>query len=166
MPRAVPALVASFVASLILACAGAAQAQPVDPLQSPECSAAREALAQAQENAAARRAGARDALATARENARLACLGRESGNAQRVGAPDPPIAVPAPVIEPPPPPRALVTPISPPPPPLQIPRPAAITACDPGGCWDSNGQRLNQLGPMLVGPHGACTVQGGVVQCP
>jgi hypothetical protein len=162
MPRTLLALLVAGP----LVCASAAQAQSADPLHSPGCAAAREALAQAQEDAAARRAGARAALAAAKENARLACLGRDSGNAQRVGAPDPPIAVPPPMMEPPPPPRTLVAPIAPPPPPLQIPRPAAITACDPGGCWDSNGQRLNQLGPMLVGPRGACTVQGGVVQCP
>jgi hypothetical protein len=49
---------------------------------------------------------------------------------------------------------------------LAIPRPTVITTCDPGGCWDSAGHRLNNLGPMLVGPRGPCTLQGGIANCP
>jgi hypothetical protein len=155
----------TFVPAVMLALSAAANAQQAsDPLRSPECAAAREALADAQQDAAQRGAGSRQKLASAREAARLACLGRDSGNAQRVGAPEPVIVVPPPVLDPPAPARPVA--VIPAPPPLQIPRPAAITSCDPGGCWDSNGQRLNQLGPVLVGPHGACTVQGSVVQCP
>lgn len=160
MPRVAPALV------FALAAVAAHAQQAADPLRSPDCIAAREALADAQHAAAQHREGSREKLASARERARLSCLGRESGTAQRVGAPEPAIVVPPPVLEPPAPPRPVAVIPPPPPPPLQIPRPAAITACDPGGCWDSNGQRLNQLGPVLVGPHGACTVQGSVVQCP
>lgn len=153
--------------ALVLACVAGALAQAADPLHSPECLAARDALDRAQEDAAAHPTQSHPALAGAREDARLACLGRESGTAQRVGAPEPPIAVPPPVIEPPAPPRAVVAPLrTPPPSPVQLSPPAAITACDPGGCWDSNGQRLNQLGPVLVGPRGVCTVQGALVQCP
>lgn len=71
------------------------------------------------------------------------------------------IVVPPPVIDGPP---AIVT--EPPWPPVAIPRPAVVTTCDPGGCWDSEGRRLNQVGPLLVGPHGACTMQAGAAQCP
>jgi hypothetical protein len=59
-----------------------------------------------------------------------------------------------------------IAPVQPPPPPLRVDRPAVITACDPGGCWDSNGTRLNRAGPVLLGPTGACSVSGGFVHCP
>lgn len=69
--------------------------------------------------------------------------------------------VPAPVIETVHPPVPAL-----PPAPVEAPRPAALTTCDPGGCWDSRGKRLDSVGPLLVGPRGACDVQGGVVLCP
>jgi len=72
------------------------------------------------------------------------------------------IVVPPPVIDGPP---AVVA--EPPRPPLAVPRPAAVvTVCDPGGCWDGEARRLNQVGPVLMGPHGACTMQAGAAQCP
>ena len=52
------------------------------------------------------------------------------------------------------------------PPPVAVPRAAVITQCDPTGCWDSNGQRLNRVGPGLAGPGGSCTVQGNAALCP
>ena len=69
--------------------------------------------------------------------------------------------VPPPVIE-------TVRPpvIAPSAPAVDAAKPAAVTACDPGGCWDSQGRRLERIGPQLTGPRGACTVQAGVVQCP
>ena len=60
-------------------------------------------------------------------------------------------------------PAALPTPL---PPPVALPRAAVITQCDPTGCWDSSGQRLNRVGPGLAGPGGPCTVQGNSVICP
>jgi len=51
-------------------------------------------------------------------------------------------------------------------PPVAVPRAAVITQCDPTGCWDSNGHRLNRVGPGLAGPGGPCTVQGNAVMCP
>jgi hypothetical protein len=44
--------------------------------------------------------------------------------------------------------------------------PPVVTACDLGGCWDSNGTRLNRAGPQLIGPRGACTTVGATVYCP
>jgi hypothetical protein len=44
--------------------------------------------------------------------------------------------------------------------------PVAITSCDSGGCWTSDGSRLQRLGPTLWGPRGACSVVGAVVRCP
>jgi len=49
---------------------------------------------------------------------------------------------------------------------VHIPRPVAITTCDAGGCWDSQGHRLNFMGPMLIGPQGLCSLQAGAVHCP
>ncbi|MES3003980.1 MAG: hypothetical protein V4787_25035 [Pseudomonadota bacterium] len=63
-------------------------------------------------------------------------------------------------------PESAVPAISPPSPPLAIPRPATISSCDPAGCWDSEGRRLNNQGPLLLGPRGPCLQQGGVVSCP
>ena len=50
--------------------------------------------------------------------------------------------------------------------PVPNPRPQAMTMCDPGGCWDSEGRRVNRAGPVLVTPRGACVAQGATVQCP
>jgi len=73
----------------------------------------------------------------------------------------PVIVVPPPVIDGPRPPVLVA-----PPPPLEIAKPAALTTCDAGGCWDSEGRRLDRSGPVLVGPRGGCMVQAGVVHCP
>jgi hypothetical protein len=70
-----------------------------------------------------------------------------------------PIEPPAvPVLPPPQPPAAVA--------PLASTRPPVITTCDAAGCWDSEGQRHNQMGPLLVGPRGLCTLQGGLLNCP
>jgi hypothetical protein len=81
---------------------------------------------------------------------------------QRSGAPYPPISVPPTTIAVP---RPLPVPDTTPQPQVVIPRPATVTACDPAGCWDSDGRRLNQIGPQIVGPQGPCNMQGGVVSC-
>ena len=144
---------------------GAAANETVDPLRSRDCSAAQATLEAALSQAGAHAAGAPERLLRARQQAIAACLGSAPMRGERSGAPEPPIVV-APTrigsrVDPLPLPS-----ISPPPAPPAAGRPAAITSCDPGGCWDSEGRRLNQLGPVLVGPQGACTVQGGVVACP
>jgi hypothetical protein len=41
-----------------------------------------------------------------------------------------------------------------------------VTTCDIGGCWTSDGTRLQRAGPDLVGPRGVCTVQGALAFCP
>jgi hypothetical protein len=152
---------------LALAAAAFAHAQAADPLHSPECDAQRAALEHALDEAASKRAGAAERLAAVRKRAIETCLGPERGGRERVGAPDPPIVVPAPVIEAPRAPvAALPAPVAAPQPAVVVPRPAVITACDPGGCWDSEGHRLNSVGPMIVGPRGVCTLQGGLAHCP
>ena len=50
--------------------------------------------------------------------------------------------------------------------PTQPPPPVTILSCDAAGCQASDGTRLNRAGPVLIGPRGACSVQGSVVVCP
>lgn len=88
---------------------------------------------------------------------------RELPDGSGIRAPYPAVRVP-PV-------GAVDTPVLPPPPalppaPLVVPRAAVITQCDPTGCWDSSGRRLNRVGPSLAGPGGPCTVQGHSALCP
>jgi hypothetical protein len=136
-----------------------------DPMASPECSAARAELEQAENDPARGRPRPGDRVALAREKAASACLGGTDRQRERSGAPDPAQRVPPPAIgggAPAPPALRGAAPQAP----LEIPRPATITTCDPGGCWDSEGRRLNQTGPLLMGPRGVCTVQGATVTCP
>jgi hypothetical protein len=149
-----------ILAALALAAATTAAAD--DRLDSPECRAARAELERQIEEPQARRG---ERLERAQRRAADVCLGQASGAArQRSGAPEPPVTVPPPVISTP---RAAApAEIVAPRPPVQIPRPTVITTCDNAGCWDSEGRRLNQTGPLLIGPKGPCTVQAGLVTCP
>lgn len=156
------------IAALLLAAGTgtlAASAPDTDPLHSRECLAARTALEQLLGEAAGSGPAHPQRLARARREAAAACLGRDSPGRERSGAPDPVRSVPAPAVSvrPAQPPAQVA---APPQPPLSIPRPAAITACDPAGCWDSEGRRLNNMGPLIVGPRGLCTLQGGQLNCP
>jgi hypothetical protein len=154
-------------ALLVIAAALAAQvhAAPADPLRTPECAAARAALDASMDEPLQARRDHPERLARARKQVLDSCLGRMSGSPERSGAPDPPIAVPAPLIEVPR--TAQARPPAPvAQPEIVIPRAAAITACDPAGCWDSNGRRMNNMGPVLVGPRGVCIPQAGQVNCP
>jgi hypothetical protein len=58
------------------------------------------------------------------------------------------------------PPAAPVVPLQ------QVQPPPVVTSCDAGGCWSSDGTRLNRVGPNLMGPGGVCTVTGKMVHCP
>jgi hypothetical protein len=163
-----------LLAALVLAWVGAlAHAQ--DALETPECLAARAELERSIADSPPSRGTPGERLLQARGKAARACLDRSSGTAQRAGAPDPPIRVPAPTMaaRPPSPGPGLAgvaasvpSPPAGPPGPVVIPRPATVTACDPAGCWDTEGRRLNQMGPVLMGPHGLCSLQAGTVQCP
>lgn len=138
----------------------AAHDEAADPMRSPPCTAARAQL----EALLAQPGAAGERLEQARRRTARECLGASDGGRQRSGAPQPPqvvppaIAIPRQPVQPPVP--------APAPPPVSVPRPTAITACDPAGCWDSEGRRLNQMGPLLVGPGGVCSGLGGIVACP
>lgn len=158
-------MLSRFIAALVLAASMAPvlRAQEGDPLKSDACKAALGVLEQVAAEPASKAKAAR--VAAARKDAAAACLGRSDDRRARSGAPDPVQAVPPPVVAAPArptaaPDAALPTPA------LQIPRPIVITTCDPAGCWDSEGRRLNSMGPLLMGPRGPCTLQGGLANCP
>ena len=147
--------------------AGTTLAQGGDPLKSPACVDALDAL-QAREatllsaaRSPAGRAGSAEAsdLAPYRKRVARECLGKEDPALERT--PRVPIAV-SPVVMPPP---AIPRAREALPPPVELPPLRTLTQCDPSGCWTSDGVRLNRLGPLLVGPPGACTVQSGVLSC-
>ncbi|MDR7295125.1 hypothetical protein J2X16_000446 [Pelomonas aquatica] len=53
--------------------------------------------------------------------------------------------------------------------PLPLPRveaPITISNCNAATCLGSDGSTLTRVGPNLVGPRGACTVQGVFLRCP
>ena len=163
-PEAMRRLLFAFVAA---AAAALVQAQPADLLHSKECKAARVELDAALDEAAkAKSRGKR--LDAARSAAADACFGKPGAKAERSGAPDPVRTVPPPAIAAPqrPAPPVASIPAPSPPPAVSIARPATITACDPAGCWDSEGRRLNQQGTVFVGPRGPCILAGGAVSCP
>ncbi|MBV9890157.1 MAG: hypothetical protein JO090_04630 [Rhizobacter sp.] len=152
-----------------------------DPIQAPECQRALTALHSAEQSAStllARRsaraaststggsAGALDPrLAAARRDVARRCLEAREDPPRPGRLAAPPMVVPpvagAGVPRPPATPPTTM--------PARVPTgqpPVAITSCDVGGCWTSEGTRLQRLGPTLLGPHGACSVVGAVVQCP
>lgn len=58
---------------------------------------------------------------------------------------------------------------TPPPTPIPVPRfeaPITISNCNGATCLASDGSVLTRVGPGLVGPRGACTVQGAFLHCP
>lgn len=140
-------------------------AQRAADMLSPACQRARATLEAALE-ASAKDRTQNAALDTARRAAAEACLGRADTSAPTVrGMPQgtvaaPPVRAYAPA--------ALGAPSAGtvPPPPVEVLRPSVINSCDATGCWDNQGWRLQQVGPMLSGPRGACSVQGSFVSCP
>lgn len=147
--------------------ASAPAPQPTDT-RSPACREALQALqlAEAQGASAPRGQGDDLRLQPARERASRACLGGPAG-ARPTPMTQSPLAVP-PVSRPSSVPAPRLPPMaSPPPPPVvTTPAPVTILACDTTGCIASDGSRLNKVGPTLVGPRGACTLEGAVLRCP
>ena len=185
IPRIAPSRRRPFALLLVLASTAApTHAADVDPLRSIDCRRAVASM-QAEETAEAeRRAGSvstpstppapSPALQDARRDAAKRCLasrldvepphGRFAQApivVEPVGSPAPgPLApnlhAPMPSTHPSTPSAALPT----------GKRPGSVVSCDPGGCWASDGSRLQRVGPVLWGPRGACTTQGASLQCP
>ncbi|MFG6461577.1 hypothetical protein ACG04Q_08345 [Roseateles sp. DXS20W] len=66
---------------------------------------------------------------------------------------------------------ALVMPRAPQPaaPPVALPRaetPVTVNHCNTATCVASDGSTLTRVGPTLVGPRGACRVDGVFLRCP
>jgi len=151
------------VFALAVALGAQASGAATDPLHSPECTAARAALEAALAGPAQALRDRPELLVRTRKQVADLCLGHASSQGQRTGAPEPPIAIPAPVVELP---RMARPPAVVPAPATVAPRSVAITACDPAGCWDSDGRRLNAVGPLLLGPRGVCVPLAGQATCP
>jgi hypothetical protein len=164
----------ALLCALTLSCV-AAQAQGAinaDLMKTPACIEARRQLEQVLE-----KGGPRERLDEVRQQAAIKCLGVKAPPLPEGRFVPPPVAVtvgpirlrseaslPAMAIRPNAPSPGLQA--TPPLPPVAIPRPPVLTTCDPGGCWDANGARYTQQGPVLLGPRGACTPQGGLLNCP
>lgn len=151
------------------ACGGLAAAQSADPLQSPTCTRALEALRAHEAELPASGAAPRAVLdrhAALKKQAARACLGG------RGDAPPPPRSLRAPVVVPPagvqvPPPAPAVQPSRPSAlPPRQTGAPLIVTRCEAAGCWTSDGAYMPRAGAHLFGPRGLCSVQGNTVHCP
>lgn len=151
------------IAAFALLLSHLAAAAQSDPLKSPACGIALDELAQARV-AAEQDPRLRDRVERLRKNAASTCLGATDPAQPSGRVAQQPQRVPPPVIVPPGLPFPTVQ--APPPPAAAIPRPPVITSCDPGGCWDSNGTRLNRAGPNLIGPNGLCTASGALLNCP
>jgi hypothetical protein len=149
-------------ASLLLAAAASARAQPADPLKSPACGAAIAQLQAARENhaAPARVEALRSAAATT-------CLGQPDPPARPARSVQAPVSVPPPQLAPPSQPMPIAAPTPPPPPPpIAIDRPAAPALCDGSGCWVNDGTHLQRVPPDLRGPGGLCSNLCGQLYCP
>lgn len=147
-----------------LAAGNAAQTvtpQESDPLASAECQLARRELEVVLSAVKENRNEKTPKLDLARKRMALACLGQAKSPARRTRTSPPVIVVPPTLPAAPP-----LPVIAAPQPPVTIPRPSVITSCDAGGCWDSEGVRLNRSGPNLIGPRGPCTAQGDLFICP
>jgi len=156
-----------LIAALPLLAPAQGPSRAGDPLQSPACLAAREALdaAMAQTQPAPQR------LQSLRQRVAADCLHAAADPPRPARLARPPEAVApitpvTPVIPAPPAaagmPRAPAAPMPP-----AVPQPAQVGRCDAGGCWDNGGQRLNRSGAYLVDPQGRlCTQQGTVLSCP
>lgn len=162
-PRVATALLAAFIA----AHAASQAADPAPPIDSPACRDALAALRAAEDERRTSgeppdRQRTLQGLAPLRQAAARECLGGRADLAPQRRA-QPPVDVPRPAMPP------ATAPV-PPAPPAAVPRPApppvVITTCDAGGCWASDGSRLQRFGTHLMGPRGVCTVQGVVLSCP
>lgn len=153
-----------------------------DPLNSPACLSALNALARAEQassrvphrppassSGTAVAATADRTLLAARRAAAAACLGTTDDAPPRARQ-EAPLAVdrrPGPDL------RRDVRPLpatapsrAPMPPALTAPPLHMTTVCNADGCWTTEGLRLQRQGPMLQGPRGPCLQIGGVLNCP
>lgn len=144
---------------LLALAAPASYAQAADPLKTPECAAAIEALQSAR---AAAQPDAR-AVERLRHAAAKTCLGAGDRPGRPARVAQPPIAIPLP-------PQRSAPSVSAPasiPPPVAVERRPVITSCDAAGCWvDNGGTHLQRVPPVQMGPAGLCPQAPGAPGCP
>ncbi|MED5622368.1 hypothetical protein [Ideonella sp. BN130291] len=166
-----------LIAALVLASPvwAAETPPPADPLHTVECRDALNALQVEEERATASAASAPrqpprpgSAVDKARHRAARACLRSQADPPPAGRMAQPAVSVPStslPSAALPPMPRPAV-PATPAPPVAMPPPPTVVTHCDAGGCWASDGSRVNRIGSTVVGPRGACTPMGATLVCP
>jgi hypothetical protein len=145
--------------SALGAAAADSVAQPSpDPLKSPACAQALQALE------TARAAGERNATESRRQEAARTCLGSPDAPARPARAAQTPMTVPPPVIQPPANQRVAPAP-TPAPPPVAVGRPPVPAQCDAAGCWVNDGTHLRLIPSPSIGA-GRCSTVGTQVYCP
>jgi hypothetical protein len=157
---------------------GLAAPAAANPLQTPACQRALEALTQSEQHArqavssdaAASQAGERERLRAARQGAARECLRAQADEAAPAARrPSVPAALAVPPVAPDAPAAAVPVPRATGPAPGATSGAAplrSIAGCDALGCWASDGTRLQRIGTQLLGPHGYCTETAGVLTCP
>ena len=156
-----------FIAACAFGLAWSGNASRADPLRSPACLNALDALHSREATLAPARVTDSGLLAL-RRRAAAVCLGmRDDAPVVPGRLAQPPVstgglprapavvALPLPTAAPSQP-RSLVMPTP----------PLTTLNCDAVGCTASDGSRLNRMGPNLWGPGGACIALGPVLQCP
>ena len=160
-----PVSVLFLIAASAFGLAWSGIASHADPLRSPACLDALDAL-RAREAVVAPARSPDPRLLALRQRAAAVCLGAHDDAPVASGrAAQPPLstteAVRAPVV------IAIPVPAAVRPPALAIPAlPLTTLQCDAVGCTASDGSRLNRMGPNLWGVGGACIALGPVLQCP
>ena len=149
----------------------AAFAQRGDPLLAPECTNALKALAATEDLVIASRPGSAPIpgplpapLLERRKAAARACLGTEDATPPAGARIQWPTPAPSPARPAAPAARAPNDHAAPAP--IRQAPLVTITGCDALGCWASDGTRLQQQGPNLLGPRGFCFRQGPFLTCP
>lgn len=169
------ALTCTLVASAGAAATKGAVGTAGDPLHAPECGAAIASLrareSDADVAACSDSTGARApsaALLAARRDTARRCLASRADPPEPPGRLIQPPIVVAPIAVPAPMPAGTIAHRAPPIAPTRAPirGPRTITSCDAGGCWTSDGTRVDRFGPDLRDRRGVCTLSGAVLQCP
>jgi hypothetical protein len=156
--------VAAFTTLLLAATAVCAAAPAGDPLHTPECIKAQQALDAADAAASSASAVSPARSKSLRSDVARVCLhsSLDAPRPQRqLQSPlsVPPVALPSAIARP-------ATPPSPNPPAVAQQPLRSVTSCDATGCWANDGTRLQRMGPTLVGPRGVCQQTGAVLNCP
>ena len=144
-----------FLCAAMAGTTAASWAQPAqDPLKSPACAQALQALE------SARASSERSATEGLRQEAARICLGQPDPPARPARSVQAPVAIPS--LQRPDT-RSLTPAPATPPPPVAIGRPSLPAQCDPAGCWVNDGGTHLRHVPA---PAASCIGAGTQVYCP